>query len=118
MSPETHTIPEVEIQRALLLVYELRGMQGTTGRDKAIFLAKAISDAVMAERPKLQPIATAPNLERVMVVGWNPPTKRVEGYWWYEEDCVQDGKSIGKPFATHWFPIVKPAFPAAPKAEG
>lgn len=47
-------IPEEEIQRALLLVVELRNMQGTTGRDKAIHLASVMREereraAVMAE---------------------------------------------------------------------
>jgi hypothetical protein len=81
-------------------------------------IAKAIHDAVMVERPKLQPIATAPNRERVMVAGWNNATKTVQGYWWWHEDVIVDGKAFEHPEATHWFPILKPEFPATPKARG
>jgi len=81
-------------------------------------IAKAIHDAVMAGKPKLQPIETAPCLERIMVAGWQERHGNVGGYWWFHEDCVEGGKAIGTPHATHWFPIVKPGFAAAPKAEG
>lgn len=125
MIPQTITIPDWAI-RAAHKAYEtpirddaslVSLVPGYVSDDVFLCIAKAIHDAVMAERPKLQPIETAPDLERVMVAGWNPPSGSVAGYWWYEEDCVDDGKAIDKPYATHWFPIVKPVFPAAPKAE-
>ncbi|MGX5719889.1 hypothetical protein [Shinella zoogloeoides] len=67
------------------------------------------------QRNQWQDISTAPEHERVMVAGWNNATKRVQGYWWWHEDVVVDGKAFEHPEATHWFPIVLPAFPAAPE---
>lgn len=61
--------------------------------------------------PVLQPIATAPDLVRIMVAGWHKPEGSVRGYWWHHEDVAHDGMAIERPHATHWFPIVLPAFP-------
>ena len=55
------------------------------------------------------PIATAPELERVWVAGVQPRSGRCIAYWWWEEDCVSDGKAIEKPYATHWARIILPA---------
>lgn len=120
MSTDTQAIPEwaLNVARRAYADSPIKVIGAMEAGALVRQFAKAIHDAVMAERPKLQPIATAPRLERVMVAGWNPPSGAVAGYWWYEEDCVDDGKAIDKPYATHWFPIVKPVFPAAPKLEG
>lgn len=58
-----------------------------------------------------QPIATAPELERVMVCGWQPRHGRGGGYWWYHEDAVAGGLAIDHPDARYWAPIVLPAWP-------
>lgn len=60
-----------------------------------------------------QPIETAPEHERVMVAGWNEATKRVQGYWWWHEDVIFDGKAFDHPEATLWCPIILPPFPPA-----
>lgn len=67
-----------------------------------------------AAKPLLQPIATAPDLDRVMVAGWQSPHGRTRGYWWWHEDVTHDGKASDHPEATHWFPIALPDFPNAP----
>ncbi|NSY48484.1 hypothetical protein G6M01_08170 [Agrobacterium tumefaciens] len=46
-------LSEYEINRALLLLTELRAMQGETGRDKAIHIAGVIQDAVRTERNRI-----------------------------------------------------------------
>ena len=66
--------------------------------------------------PELKPIATAPELDRIMVAGWQPQDGGTQGYWWWHEDAVHDGYAIDHPRATHWFPIIRPAFPNGPIA--
>ena len=59
----------------------------------------------------------APKLDRLMVGGWQPATKTVAGYWWYEEDCTDlDGVPIGCPTATIWHAM--PLLPPAPQDGG
>lgn len=58
-----------------------------------------------------QPIATAPELERVFVCGWQKQAGNVRGYWWWHEDCVSDGVAIEHPEALYWTAIVLPPFP-------
>lgn len=78
-------------------------------------LYKAIGSAILAERPAMQPISTAPELDRIMVCGWSEPRGRTAGYWWWVEDGVHKGRACDNPTATHWFPIKLPVFPAGPK---
>lgn len=59
-----------------------------------------------------QPIETAPELERVMVCGWSKPTRTCQGYWWWGEDCVSEGKGIEHPDAVYWTAINLPPLPA------
>lgn len=61
-----------------------------------------------------QGIESAPDLERVIVAGWNPHSGNVRGYWWYGEDVVSNGRAIEHPRATHWRPFNNPAFPTPP----
>jgi len=61
-----------------------------------------------------QDISTAPDLDRVMVCGWNPPHKRVAGYWWWHEDSVYEGRAIDHPTALYWCRVNLPAFPPPP----
>ena len=63
-----------------------------------------------------KPIETAPELERVIVCGWQKPTNTCQGYWWWHEDAVQDGKAIEYPDALYWTEFVLPLFPLAPPA--
>lgn len=76
-----------------------------------------IEQAILADRQRDQwhDISTAPDLERVMVAGWQEPSGRVAGYWWWHEDACQDGVALDHPSATHWCNVRLPAFPAAPK---
>ena len=64
--------------------------------------------------PQWQPIDTAPDLERVIVAGWYNGRRRLQGYWWWHEDAIHDGRAIDHPDATLWRPIGNPPFPAAP----
>lgn len=65
-----------------------------------------------------KPIDTAPDLERVLVCGWNPRHGNVAGYWWWYEDTITDGSGSKHPDATHWSPLILPReFPAAPSSE-
>jgi hypothetical protein len=66
--------------------------------------------------PVLKPIASAPDLERVFVAGWQPRSGTVAGYWWWHEDVTSDGVALDHEHATHWFPIILPRFPAGPIA--
>jgi hypothetical protein len=50
-----------------------------------------------------QPIATAPKLDRVLVAGWQKPSGRTVGYWWWSEDFTDEhGKPMDKPDALYW----------------
>jgi hypothetical protein len=62
-----------------------------------------------------QPIETAPELERVMVCGWQPRHGNCAGYWWWHEDATTSEGAIEHPDALYWTPIVLPPFPAAPE---
>ena len=62
-----------------------------------------------------QPIETAPDLDRVLVAGWQKPSKRVQGYWWVHEDVICDGKPLDHPDALLWQPFPKrPENPPTP----
>lgn len=66
---------------------------------------------------ELQPLP-GPEWERVMVAGWQPRSGNVAGYWWWHEDALAgDGLPTERAHATHWFPILLPAFPA-PRERG
>jgi len=65
--------------------------------------------------PKWRDIATAPDLERVLVAGWKRPNGSTRGYWYWHEDVCEGGKAIETPNATLWCPIVIPPFPEDPK---
>jgi hypothetical protein len=70
---------------------------------------------VIDTRYSWQPIATAPELERVMVCGRTPRHRSgTAGYWWYHEDVIYDGKGTEHPSAIFWAPIVLPPFPEQP----
>ena len=59
--------------------------------------------------PIWQPIATAPNLERILVAGIHPRHGNTIAYWWWHEDVADNGVAIDTPYATHWAPIILPA---------
>ena len=62
-----------------------------------------------------QPIETAPDLDRVIVAGWQPPNGNVAGYWWMHEDDIIDGVPDEHPTALLWHPFPeRPALPAPP----
>lgn len=67
------------------------------------------------QRDQWHDISTAPDLERVMVSGWQEPSGSVAGYWWWHEDACHGGVALDHPNATHWCNVRLPAFPAAPK---
>lgn len=54
------------------------------------------------------PIDTAPDLARVWVTGWQSRQGNCQGYWWWHEDTVIDGKAIEHPEALYWAPIYLP----------
>lgn len=58
-----------------------------------------------------EPISTAPDLERIWVAGWQKPSSTHRGYWWWQEDCADNGKGIEHPNALLWCPIVLPPLP-------
>lgn len=90
-------------------------VQGTSM--PSVRAVSAIAQAIFADRQRdqWQDISTAPDLERVMVAGWQEPSGSVAGYWWWHEDACQDGVALDHPSATHWCNVRLPAFPAAPK---
>lgn len=68
----------------------------------------------MSALPEWKPLP-GPDLERVLVAGWQPRNGSTVGYWWYHEDCTDDvGRPIDTPHATHWCHIFVPPFPASP----
>ena len=55
-------------------------------------------------------IKTAPPLDRILVCGWQPQRRGVQGYWWYYEDQTdENGVPMDHPYALRWMP-----WPAAP----
>ena len=68
----------------------------------------------MSEEMTWRPIETAPDLDRVLVAGWQPRNQTTRGYWWWNEDVTCDGKAIESPEAILWHPIVFADFPAPP----
>ncbi|MCR6502557.1 hypothetical protein MUO32_26370 [Shinella sp. CPCC 101442] len=110
MSTETHTIHEEEIQRALLLVVELRQMQGTTGREKAIFLSKAINDAVMAERENKTQTTRKKIIEALVDFPHSIDDSKVEIRF--------DPRRTGHNALNQFLSVLEGQFTAAPKAEG
>lgn len=59
-----------------------------------------------------------PDLDRVMICGWQERMGSVRGYWWYEE-AVFDDKGVridceGGSKPLYWCPIILPKFPPAP----
>lgn len=62
------------------------------------------------------PIESAPDLERIMVAGWQPRQGTVRGYWFWHEGVADGGVAIDDPNVTHWCRIVLPAFPSPPEA--
>lgn len=64
-----------------------------------------------------KPIETAPDLDRVLVAGWQPQHRRTAGYWWWAEDVTADGAAIEHPDATLWCPVIKPPFPTPPSPD-
>lgn len=61
-----------------------------------------------------QDISTAPELDRVIVAGWQKPTQRVAGYWWMHEDVIINGKPDAHPDALLWHPFPDRPTNAAP----
>lgn len=62
-----------------------------------------------------QDISTVPDLDRVIVAGWQKPSKRVAGYWWVHEDFVVNGKPDAHPGALLWQPFPSPPDLPSPK---
>lgn len=62
-----------------------------------------------------QPIETAPDLERVLVCGWQKPRGSIIGYWWWHEDCCHEGRAIEHPSALYWANLDIPDFPEPPE---
>jgi hypothetical protein len=60
-------------------------------------------------------IESAPDLERVLVCGWQEPHGTCRGYWWWGEDVVSEGRALERPDALYWCPVVLPAFPPEPQ---
>lgn len=62
-------------------------------------------------------IESAPSMCRILVCGWQKATRQTQGYWWWGEDVTIDGKPNDHKNATHWAPMVLPAFPPPPVQE-
>lgn len=54
--------------------------------------------------------------QRILVAGWQNPTKRVAGYWWWHEDSVVEGAPFEHPQATFWC-LAHFSLPSSPKKE-
>jgi hypothetical protein len=57
------------------------------------------------------------NENRILVAGWQKPTSKVAGYWWWHEDVVVDGQPFDHPEAQFWC-LAHFALPAPPKTGG
>ena len=64
-----------------------------------------------------QDISTAPELDRVLVAGWQKRSGTVAGYWWWSDDVIINGRAVRHTSATLWAPVVLPAFPTSPTGE-
>lgn len=62
-----------------------------------------VSKAALAETAKVpasglenrwRTMDSAPDLDRVIVAGWQKASGRVVGYWWMHEDVIADGKPL------------------------
>lgn len=61
----------------------------------------------------------APDLERVIVAGWQPHFGRVDGYWWFHEDHTDEGGMPMKhPGATLWVRLSEVLPPLPDRPEG
>ena len=82
-------------------------------------ILNAVASGALVPAQTWQRIDAAPDLERVIVAGWQPRIGSVAGYWWHHEDCTdEDGSPMEHPDATLFVRIadVIPAFPPAPEA--
>ena len=77
-------------------------------------LISAALTAALAEmwRP-IEELTTEQNENRILVAGWQKPTAKVAGYWWWHEDNVVDGRPFDHPEAQFWC-LAHFALPAPP----
>lgn len=69
----------------------------------------AAADAAIAEAFKWMPIEDADTLDRVLVAGWQPATRTVQGYWWVHEDVTDDtGNPMEHTDALKFMPLPPP----------
>lgn len=54
---------------------------------------------------------------RILVAGWQKPSGRTAGYWWWHEDVVIDGRPMDHKDAKFWC-LAHFNLPSPPKAEG
>ncbi|MDX3973264.1 DUF551 domain-containing protein [Shinella sp.] len=132
MSTETQTIPDAIMRAAEKTLDQIlcncpRSCGGLEGVRAAsiVDIAKAINDAVMAERERSQwrPIQSAPRTIEYDVLVYGSDSRMSVAFWSIWTDgrpgsAKREGwfESLSKkrlPNVTHWMPL-----PAAPKAEG
>lgn len=76
-----------------------------TGLCRATYedLAKlAITAALGAMWRPISELSEEENYNRILVTGWQNPSGRVQGYWWWHEDVVIDGAPMEHPNAKFW----------------
>src|SRR5690606_27178297 len=76
-------------------------------KDAALIVAMRNALPELLKAVEWQDISTAPELERVIVSGWQKPTRTCAGYWWVHEDVIMDGKPCDHPSALLWQPLPK-----------
>jgi N-glycosylase/DNA lyase len=60
----------------------------------------------------------APDLDRVMVIGWQKRNAACEAYWWHHEDITDErGIPMDHPDALYWVRLkdILPPLPEPPK---
>lgn len=68
-----------------------------------------LTDAAIAEAFKWMPIEDADTFDRVLVAGWQPATRTVQGYWWVHEDETDDtGNPMEHTDALKFMPLPPP----------
>jgi len=77
----------------------------------------AITAALGAMWRPISELSEEENDNRILVAGWQKPSGRVQGYWWWHEDVVIDGAPMEHPNAKFWC-LAHYSLPSPPAQEG
>lgn len=83
---------------------------------REVGLRAALTAALAAMWRPIEELTRENDHQRILVAGWQNPTKRVAGYWWWHEDSVVEGAPFEHPQATFWC-LAHFSLPSPPKKE-